>query len=382
MSSKRDYYEVLGVSKSSSKDEIKKAYKKLALKYHPDRNKDNKDAEEKFKEIGEAYSVLSDDNKKARYDQFGHEGLSGAAGGGFGGFGGFGFDDAESIFEQFFGGVFGGGSSRRSRQSGPNPGSDLKIELTLTLEDIYEGVTKKIKLKKWDKCTGCHGSGARSSSSKRKCSNCNGTGEVKQVQRSLFGQFVNVTACPQCEGSGEVIVDKCPSCGGEGRIRKDEEVEVKIPPGVSDGQYLTMRGKGNIGRRGGSYGDLIIFMKEKDHKFFHRHGEDIYYDLKLSVSQAALGCDIEVPLVKGRIKVKIAPGTQPGKKLLIKGKGLPVLNGYGNGDMIIRINIWIPEKLSKDAKKLFEKLNELEDCKPKTAEKGFFEKVKDFFNEL
>ncbi len=377
--SKRDFYEILGVDKNASKDEIKKAYRKLALKYHPDKNKGDKESEEKFKEVAEAYSVLSDDNKKARYDQFGHEGVSGASGGGFGGFSGFDFNDAESIFEQFFGGAFGGGSSRRQR-TGPPSGSDLKVTMKLTLEEISTGVTKKIKIKKFCKCEKCNGSGAKSASAKRRCSSCNGTGEIKQVQRSLFGQFVNTAPCTNCNGTGEIITEKCEACSGDGRTRKEETVSISIPAGVSDGQYLSMSNNGNAGVRGGANGDLIVVMREIDHKYFHRDGEDIYYDLKVSIAQAVLGAEVEVPTLSGKIKLKVAAGTQSGKKLLIKGKGLPHLNGYGVGDMIIRINVWIPTKLSKESKKLFEELSEIEELKPKPHEKGFFEKVKDFFN--
>lgn len=376
---KRDYYEILGVDKNASTDEIKKAYKKLALKYHPDRNQGDQEAEEKFKEIGEAYSVLSDDSKRQKYDRFGHEGLSGAAGGGFSGFSGFDFGDAESIFEQFFGGAFGG-QSQRSRRTGPANGSDIKISIKLTLEEIAKGVEKKIKLKRYAKCSTCDGSGAKNSSSIRTCSHCNGQGRIRQVQRSLFGQIVNETACPYCQGTGKQIIANCPTCNGDGRERIEDTVTVKIPAGVSEGQYLTVRGKGNAGKRGGGYGDLLVVINEVDHKFFHRDEEDIYYDLQLSISEAALGADLEVPTLEGKIKVKVPAGTQPGKLLKITGKGIPVLNGYGTGDMIIRITVWIPRNLSKETRKLFEKLSNIDEIKPKTADKGFFEKIKDFFN--
>ncbi|MBN2789543.1 MAG: molecular chaperone DnaJ [Candidatus Delongbacteria bacterium] len=374
---KQDYYDILGVSKNSSKEDIKKAYKKLALKYHPDKNKGDKESEEKFKEIGEAYSVLSDDNKRSRYDQFGHEGLRGASGGG--GFGGFDFGDAESIFEQFFGGAFGGGGRSRSGRPSRRKGSDLQIKIKLTLEEISKETVKKVKLKKYVSCSHCGGSGAKNPSSVTKCGTCNGSGEVKSVQRSIFGQFVNVTSCSACDGLGEIITEKCPNCSGEGRTRDDKTISIKIPPGVSEGQYITLSGEGNAGKRKGPAGDLIAIIVEEDHRYFHRDGEDIYYDLQLSVSQAALGTDLEVPVIGGKIKVKIPSGTQPGKKLLIKGKGLPVLHGYGTGDMIIRITVWIPKKLSKKSRELFEKIDTLEEIKPKATDKGFFEKVKDIF---
>jgi molecular chaperone DnaJ len=376
--SKKDYYDLLGVEKDADKNSIKKAYKKLALKYHPDKNKNDPEAEEKFKEVAEAYSVLSDDNKRARYDRFGHDGLAGGAGGG-GGFSNFGFDfgDAESIFESFFG---GGGRSRR--RGGPATGSNLKIYVDMTLEEIAKGANKKIKLKKYVKCSDCSGSGAESSSSIKSCSQCNGTGEVRRVQNSLFGQVVNVATCPACNGSGKEIINKCKSCGGEGRVRDAETIEFEIPAGVSEGQYLTIRGKGNAGKNGGGNGDIIAVIREKDHKYFHRDEEDIYYDLKLSISQAALGADIEVPTIDGNVKVKIQPGTQPGKLLKLGGKGLPRLNSYGKGDQIVRINVWIPTTLSTEAREKFKELEELNETKPKTEEKGFFEKVKDFFHGL
>jgi len=377
---KRDYYEILGVDKNATKDDIKKAYKKLALKFHPDRNKGDKDSEEKFKEVGEAYSVLSDDNKRAKYDRFGHEGVRGGSGAGGFDFSGFNFGDAESIFEQFFGGGFGSSSRRRS-SSGLKKGTDIQISIKLTLEEIAGETTKKIKLNKYVKCSNCNGSGAKNISSKSKCSTCSGTGEIRTVQRSILGQFVNVSPCQHCDGTGEVILEKCPMCSGEGRVREDKTVSVTIPAGVSEGQYLTLSGEGNSGKRGGPNGDLIVIIQEKEHKFFHRDRENLYYDLQLSVPQAVIGTDIEVPVIEGKVKLKVPSGTQSGKKLLLKGKGLPVLNGYGNGDLIVRITIWIPGKLSKKTRDMFESLNELEELKPKSAEKGFFEKIKDRFFE-
>lgn len=373
---KRDYYEILGVNKDASKDDIKKAYKKLALQFHPDRNQGNKESEEKFKEVGEAYSVLSDDNKRAKYDRFGHEGLRGGGAGGEGGFD-FGGFDAESIFEQFFGGSFGGSSRSRRSVNSQRRGSDLQISIKLTLEEISKETTKKIKLNKYIKCTNCNGSGAKSISSVSKCSSCGGTGEVRTVQRSILGQFVNVSPCHACDGMGEVILEKCPLCSGDGRMRAENNVNVTIPPGVSEGQYLTLSGEGNAGKRGGQPGDLIVIIQEKEHKYFNRERENLYYDLQLSVSEAALGAEIEVPIIEGKVKLKVPAGTQPGKKLMMKDKGLPVLNGYGKGDLIIRISIWIPTKLSKKAKDLFEQLETLEDTRPKSSEKGFFEKIKD-----
>jgi molecular chaperone DnaJ len=376
---KKDYYEILGVDKNASKDDIKKAYKKLALQYHPDRNQGNKESEEKFKEVGEAYSVLSDDNKRAKYDRFGHEGLRGGPQGGGFDFSGFDFGDAESIFEQFFGGGFGGSSRGRRSAGASRRGSDLQISIKLTLEDISKETVKKIKLNKYVKCKNCNGSGAKSISSISKCSSCGGTGEIRTVQRSILGQFVNVSPCSTCDGTGEMILDKCPLCSGEGRVREEHTVSVTIPAGVSEGQYLTLSGEGNSGKRGGQPGDLIVIIQEKEHKYFTRDRENLYYDLQLSVSEAALGAEIEVPIIEGKVKLKVPAGTQPGKKLMLKDKGLPVLNGYGKGDLIVRISVWIPTKLSKKSKELFESLETLEDIKPKSTEKGFFERMKDRF---
>ncbi|MBN2857731.1 MAG: molecular chaperone DnaJ [Candidatus Delongbacteria bacterium] len=379
---KRDYYEILGVDKNATKEDIKKAYKKLALKFHPDKNKGDKESEEKFKEVGEAYSVLSDDDKRARYDRFGHDGLRAGAGGGGGfDFSGFDFGDAESIFEQFFGGGFGGRTSRRRSGTSSRRGSDLQINIKLTLEEIAKETTKKIKINKFVKCSACSGTGAKNASSVRKCSTCNGTGEVRTVQRSILGQFVNVSPCHACDGLGEIITEKCSVCSGEGRVREDKTVSVTIPAGVREGQYLTLSGEGNAGKRGGQPGDLIVIIQEKEHKYFDRDRENLYYNLQLSVAEAALGAELQIPVIDGKVKLKIAPGTQPGKKLMLKGKGLPVLNGYGNGDMIVKINVWIPEKLSKRSKELFESLKTVDDIKPKASEKGFFEKIKDRFFE-
>jgi len=378
---KKDYYEILGVDKNATKEDIKKAYKKLALKYHPDRNKGEKESEEKFKEVGEAYSVLSDDNKRAKYDRFGVEGLRGGEGSGGFDFGGFDFGDAESIFEQFFGSGFGGSGRGRRSSSSTRRGNDLQISIKLTLEEIAKETTKKIKINKYVKCTNCNGSGAKNISSVSKCSTCGGTGEIRTVQRSILGQFVNVSPCHACDGLGEVILEKCPLCGGDGRIREEKTVGVTIPAGVSEGQYLTVSGEGNVGKRGGQPGDLIVIIQEKEHKYFNRDRENLYYDLQLSVSQAALGTEIEVPIIDGKVKLKIPSGTQPGKKLMLKDKGLPVLNGYGHGDLIIKISIWIPTKLSRRSKELFEELESLDDVKPKGTEKGFFEKIKDKFFE-
>ena len=377
--SKKDYYEILGVKKDSSKEEIKKAYKKLALQYHPDRNKGDKGSEEKFKEVGEAYSVLSDDNKRAKYDRFGHDGLRSAPGGASGGFdfGGFDFGDAEAIFEQFFSGGFG--SSRRNSRTSSRTGSDIQIRIKLSLEEISRETVKKIRINKLVKCSTCDGKGAKNSSSVRKCTSCDGKGEIRTVQRSILGQFVNVTPCHVCAGQGEVILEKCPMCSGEGRIREDRTVSVTIPPGVSEGQYLTLTGEGNTGKRRGPAGDLIVIIQEKEHKYFHRDRENLYYDLQVSVAQAALGAEIEVPVIEGKVKLKIPSGTQPGKKLLLKNKGLPVLNGYSTGDLVVRIIVWIPSKLTKKSREIFEALNELNEIKPKATEKGFFEKIKNRF---
>ena len=391
---KRDYYEILGVSRSSTVEEIKTAYRKHAMKYHPDRNPGNKEAEEMFKEGAEAYEVLSDPNKRARYDQFGHQGVKGTD---F-----HGFDNINDIFSAFsdifsgFGGgsifddVFGGGTRRRGSgryRSQGIQGGDLKITLKMTLEEIAVGVEKTLKVKKYQACSECHGSGAKPGSSSTECTSCHGTGEIRQISRSMFGQYINVSVCPSCGGEGKVIRDKCPKCAGEGRVRGETTVKVNIPGGVSTGNYIPLRGQGDVGIRGGEAGDLIVVIEELGHKHFIREGDDIIYDVTISITDAVLGAEVDVPILDGSAKVKIEPGTQPGKILRMREKGIKHLNHHGRGDQLNYVNIYIPSKLNSKEKELFKQLSRSDNLKPKKSEKdsskksrGFFNKVKDTFS--
>tara|TARA_Y100001935_G_scaffold255672_1_gene271295 strand:- start:109685 stop:110860 length:1176 start_codon:yes stop_codon:yes gene_type:complete len=389
MATKRDYYEILGVDKGVSDAELKKAYRKLAMKYHPDRNKGDAEAEKKFKEAAEAYEVLRDPQKRAQYDQFGHAGMNG--GGGFGG-GGVEFD-MEDIFSRFgdiFGGgffgedMFGGGRGRsRGRRREPGtPGSDMKIRMPLTLEEIAFGTEKKLKVKKQIVCDTCSGTGAATNSDFETCGTCNGMGEVRQVTRTMLGQMVNVQPCPTCQGEGRIIKNKCKACHGEGRVKGEETIKVNIPSGVSTGNYITLRGQGNAGRRGGRAGDLIVLIEEKEHEHFIREGNNIYYDLTLSIPDAILGTEVQVPTLKGKAKLRIEPGTQPAKLLRMRGKGIHGLNNSGEGDQYVRVNVYIPHSLTDNEKKAIESLkgNSNFDASNQTKEeKGFFSKMKDAF---
>lgn len=385
MSQKRDYYEVLGVSKSATADEIKKAYRKKAMEYHPDRNKGNPDAEKLFKEAAEAFDVLKDPNKRARYDQYGHQGLHS---GGFRepDFQGFSMEDIFSQFGDIFGqDIFGGGRgrSRGGRRQAGHPGDDMKLNLKLTLEDIAFGVEKKIKVKKYIICDSCSGTGAETSDDFMTCSTCNGMGEVRQVSRTMFGQFVNVQPCPTCHGEGRVIKNRCKSCSGEGRIKGEETVKVKIPSGVGKGNYLTLRGQGNAGLRGGPAGDLIVIIDEIEHEFFERKGDDIFYDAQISVPDAILGTEIEVPTLKGKAKLRVDTGTQPGKLLRMREKGIKSLNSNHIGDQYVRINVYMPEEISKSEREILEKLRESESFDPSKKHdrsKGFFTRIKEAFS--
>lgn len=387
--SKRDYYEILGVGKNASEADMKKAYRKLAMKYHPDRNKGDSNAETKFKEAAEAYEVLRDPQKKARYDQFGHAGVNGQ-----GGFGGGGVEfDVEDIFSRFgdiFGGgffgedMFGGGRARSRggrRQSG-TPGSDMKIRMPLSLEEIAFGTEKTLKVKKQTVCNTCKGTGAASNSDYETCGTCNGMGEVRQVTRTMLGQMVNVQACPTCHGEGRIIKNKCKVCNGEGRENGEETIKVNIPSGVSNGNYITLRGQGNSGRRGGEAGDLIVLIEEKEHEHFIREGNNIYYNLGLSIPDAILGSEQKVPTLKGKAKLKIEAGTQPGKLLRMRGKGIVGLNNSGEGDQYVRVNVYIPKNLNADEKKSIESLKDSDSFNASNQtkeEKGFFSKMKDVF---
>ena len=367
---KRDYYEILGVERSASLDEIKKAYRKLALKHHPDRNPGNKDAEEKFKEATEAYEVLREKEKRARYDEFGHGGVSGPGPQGFEGFTGGGLDlsDALRAFMRDFGGFglndfFGGGAGRRAGPSSGR-GNDRQVRLRLTLREIATGITKKIKVSKVIPCARCKGSGTKEGSVRETCQACHGTGEVRQVSRSPFGQFVNVKTCPSCRGEGSLISDPCPACGGEGGMEGSKNVEVKIPAGVATGNYIRLDGQGDAGSRGGPAGDLIILIEEIEDEVFERHGYDILSDLPVSFAQLALGARIEIPTLDGTAAIKIPAGTQSHKILRLKGKGIPHLNSYGRGDQLVRLVAWTPRSLSREERTVFEELEKKTREKP------------------
>ena len=382
---KRDYYEVLGVDKSASANDIKKAYRKLAIQYHPDKNPGDKEAEEKFKEAAEAYGVLSDPDKKARYDQFGFEGLGGA--GGAGGFNGAGMDinDIFSMFGDIFGGRGGfsgfsgfgggGGSSRPAKFRG----SDQRVKVKLTLQEIASGVTKKFKLKKYVTCTHCNGSGAENGAVET-CPECKGTGRVVRTQQSFFGMMQTEVACPHCNGQGKVIKNKCKHCNGEGIVMGEEIVEVNIPAGVYEGMQLSMRGKGNAGKHNGIPGDLLILVEEEKHPTLIRDENDLIYNLLLDIPTAALGGFAEIPTIDGKAKVTIDPGTQPGKVLRLRGKGLPSINGYGKGDIVVNISVYIPETLSKDEKKTIENFRDSENFRPgESIKEKIFRRFRNFF---
>jgi molecular chaperone DnaJ len=383
MTTKRDYYEILGVSRNASKEEIKKAYRKMALKYHPDKNPGDKEAEEKFKEAAEAYEVLSDDNKRARYDQFGHAGMGSSAGGGFS------HDwTIEDIFSQFgdifgghfgsFGGFGGFGGGRSSRRT--NRGSDLRVKVKLSLSDIANGVEKKIKVNKYVTCKTCGGTGAENSSSYSTCSTCRGSGYVTRVTNTLLGQMQSTSPCPTCNGEGKVITNKCSACGGEGVVRGEEIITVKIPAGVAEGMQLNVQGKGNAARRGGVSGDLLVMIEEEKHPQLIRDGNDLIYKLNISIPDAILGAPVEIPTVDGKVKIKIEPGTQPGKILRLRGKGLPEVNGYNRGDLLVAVNVYIPKNLSRDEKAVFEKLAKSPNFTPNPNEtSNFFERMRGFF---
>ncbi|MGI6324077.1 MAG: molecular chaperone DnaJ [Bacteroidales bacterium] len=379
---KRDYYEVLGVSKSATKEEIKKAYRKQALKYHPDKNPGDKKAEESFKEAAEAYEVLSNDDKKARYDRFGHAGM-GSSSNGFGG-AGMTMEDIFSSFGDIFGDAFGGfGAFGGSRRGGKrvNKGSNLRVKVNLTLQEIANGTEKKIKVKKYVACSQCGGTGAADSSSFSTCSTCRGSGHVTRLTNTLLGQMQTTSTCSACNGEGKTITKKCASCYGEGIIQKEEIIKINIPAGVGRGMQITVSGKGNAARRGGMNGDLLVVIDEIEHPELIREGNDLIYNLFISIPDAILGAQVEMPTVDNNVKIKIEPGTQPGKILRLRGKGLPDVNGYGKGDLLVNVNVWIPKNLSKEEARLIEKFRESESFKPNPDknDKGFFERMKGYF---
>lgn len=384
MAEKRDYYEVLGVARNANADEIKKAYRKAAIKYHPDKNPGDKEAEEKFKEAAEAYDVLSNQDKRARYDQFGHAGMSGAAGGGFsgGGFGGFSMEDIFSQFGDIFGGHFGGFGGGGSRGGARvSRGSDIRVKVRLTLSEIANGTTKKLKISKTIACDKCGGSGAKDSSSYATCSTCNGSGYVTRVENTFFGRMQTQGVCPTCGGSGKVITAKCDKCGGEGVVRGEEVVEIKIPAGVGEGMAVTVSGKGNAARQGGIAGDLLVMIEEEHNPELIRDGNDLIHNLNLTVTTCILGGEVEVPTIDGRAKIKIPAGTHAGKVFRLRGKGLPDVNGYGRGDILIVVDITIPDSLNSKERKLVEELAEQPHFKEaESSEKqNIFERMKNFF---
>ncbi|NLJ06853.1 MAG: molecular chaperone DnaJ [Sphingobacteriales bacterium] len=383
MTTKKDYYEILGVSRNATAEEIKKAYRQMALKYHPDKNPGNKEAEEKFKEAAEAYEILSDPDKRAKYDRFGHQAFQG---GGYSGAGGW---SVEDIFQHFgdifsdwgdspFGSFFGG--STRSRQRVVK-GTDLRIKVQLTLSEIAKGVTKKIKVRKLVTCQTCGGSGAKNSNSYRTCNTCNGTGQIRRATNTFLGQMVTTQTCPTCNGEGRMVYDRCETCRGEGKVTGEEVIELNIPAGVTDGVQLSVSGKGNAAGKGGIPGDLIVVIEEIEDKHLKREGTNVIYDLYLNFADAALGTTVEVPTIDGKAKFSIPAGTQGGKIFRLKNKGIPELNGYGRGDQLIHVNIYIPSKLSTEEKRILEMLRNSPNFNPSPDfhDKSFFEKVKEAF---
>ncbi len=384
---KRDYYEVLGVAKGAEKAEIKKAYRKIAIKFHPDKNPGDSAAEEKFKEAAEAYEVLSSDEKRQKYDRFGHQGVDGNFGGGAG----MNMDDIFSTFGDIFGGggqAGGGGFSdffgRRGGQGGGRrmkKGSNLRIKLKLTLQEITNGVEKKIKVKRYVECDTCNGSGAQDGTALDTCGNCQGSGQVRKVVNTMLGQMVTTNTCPVCDGEGKVVTSKCSKCGGEGRVYREEVIPINIPAGVHDGVQLSMSGKGNAPKRGGIPGDLLIVIEEEEHKELKREGHNVHYDLHVSFPEATMGTSVEVPTINGRVKIKIEPGTQSGKILRLRGKGIKDINGFGTGDQLIHVNIWTPKKLTPEEEEILEKLKSSPNFipNPSKKDKTFMDRMKEFF---
>ncbi|MFA5819005.1 MAG: molecular chaperone DnaJ [Bacteroidales bacterium] len=378
---KRDYYEVLGVSKEATKEEIKKAYRKQALKFHPDKNPGDKKSEENFKEAAAAYEVLSNEEKKARYDRYGHAGMGGSANG----FGGQGMtmDDIFSSFGDIFGDAFGGfgafGGGRRGRRV--NKGSNLRVKVKLNLQEISAGAEKKIKVNKYDTCSSCQGTGAADSSGLSGCSTCHGSGYVTRLTNTMLGQMQTSSVCPSCGGEGKTITKKCTACYGEGIIQKEEIIKINIPAGVGKGMQLTVGGKGNAPRRGGVNGDLLVVIDEEEHPELIREGNDLIYNLFISIPDAILGTHVEVPTVDNNVKIKIEPGTQSGKILRLRGKGLPEVNGYGRGDLLVNVNVWIPKSMNKDELKIFEKFKDSKSFTPNPDknDKGFFDRMRGYF---
>ena len=382
--SKKDYYEVLDVDRSASEQEIKKAYRKMALKFHPDKNPDNPESETRFKEAAEAYEVLSNAEKKNRYDQFGHAGMKNNGHGGFGA--GMSMDDIFSQFGDIFGGAFGGafsgfGGGRAHTRRRVNRGSNIRVRVSLTLQEIANGVEKKIKVNKYIGCKACDGSGAKHGSSLSTCHTCNGSGQVVQVTHTFLGQMQTASTCPACHGEGRTITEKCPECAGQGVMRGEDVITINIPAGVEEGMQLSVSGKGNAGARSGIPGDLLVLIEEKPHPDLVRDGRNLLYEQYISISDAALGTTVEVPTIDAKARIKIHPGTQAGIVMRLKGKGLPDVNAYGRGDLLVTINVWIPKELTREEKGIMEKLSSAENFKPNpgSKDKGFFDRMKEYF---
>ncbi len=387
MANKRDYYEVLGVERSASADEIKKAYRKLAVKYHPDKNPGNKEAEEKFKEAAEAYSVLSDADKKAKYDQFGHAGVEGAGPDFSGGFG-----NLNDILNDLFGGAFGGGfggfgggfgGGSGQRQQRVHRGRDIRVRVRLTLEEIAKGVEKEISIEKSVSCHECGGKGAKNSSDIKTCPGCKGTGQVQRVVNSFLGQTVTYSTCQQCGGEGKIISNPCRSCSGSGLVRKRETIKVKIPAGVEAGMQLTVQGEGHAAKNNGINGDLLVVIEEQEHPNLKREGNNLYYTKVISMPDAILGAEVEIPCLDGPQKIKVDAGTQSGEVVRLRGRGLPTVNGYGGtGDLYVKIAVWVPRKLDKEDKAAVEALRNKDSFKPNPTkeDKSFFDRIKDLFD--
>ena len=380
--SKRDFYDILAVSKSASDDEIKKAYRKLAIKYHPDKNPDDKAAEDKFKEAAEAYEILSNPEKRQRYNQYGHAGVGGASGGGGGGQygGGMNMDDIFSNFGDIFGGGGGFGGQRSGGGRRVMRGSNLRIKVKLNLSEVAKGVEKKLKVNKFVSCQTCKGSGAKSGQFET-CKSCNGHGVQTRTQQTFLGAMQTQVTCSTCNGEGKIVKDKCNTCHGDGIVREEEVLSVNIPAGVAEGMQLSVSGKGNAAPRGGINGDLLVVIEEEEHELLKRDGSNLFYDSYVNFAEAALGTSIEIPTVDAKVKIKIEPGTQSGKVLRLKGKGLPDINSYGHGDLLVNINVWTPQNLSSEEKKILENLKESKNFtpNPNRKEKGFFDRMKEYF---
>lgn len=387
MAAKKDFYEILGVSKGASGDEIKKAYRKVAMQFHPDRNPGDKASEEKFKEAAEAYEILSDSDKRAQYDRFGHSAFgAGRSSSGHGMnmddiFSQFGDVFGDDMFGSFFGGGSGGSRSRGGRQRGVK-GSNLRIRIKLNFEEIAKGASKTVKVKKYINCNTCTGTGAKDKNSSQTCSTCGGNGQVKRVQNTFLGQMQTVTTCPNCNGEGTTITNKCPNCKGEGRVYGEETVTIDIPAGVQEGIQLSMSSKGNIGERNGPPGDLIILIEEEPHPHLHRDGLNVAYDLYISFPDAVFGINTEVPTIDGRAKIKIPPGTQSGKIFRLKGKGFPAINSHDKGDQLIHVNVWTPQHITLEEKEILEKMQNSQSFHPKPDknDKSFWEKIRETFS--